>query len=266
MWFDGVDQVVCTDFEVTGQHVTANNSDGIRVNGQTDGNQLKAGLYLSGFKLAWFTNGIHVGGDFGGIICERFDVAQNAINLLIDENLVAAINRECIFGLGSFDDPDVGPNVHINCATGGTAWIQFDGTWIASSPTVGTLVCAANSYSILFSGGRHYNNGSDAFRIHDPNALVFITGNFITNNAGYGINVMVSAAAVAIGDNVDLANTQGIMTSARDTQLNPVRRSTWFWPSNSPSGVGDGVVYFDQDADRLRVYAGGAFRDLNTAP
>jgi hypothetical protein len=218
IYFEEVDHVVCRDFETSVQQT------GVAVCGGV-GVAAKADLYLSGFKISGGTVGLHIGGAFGGIYCDHFDIIVNAVNVKIDEALRNEVNREVFFGNGAIDSALTGPNVLINSPSQGNCWYQFNGTWVATSAGTGIRVQAANSQKVLVAGGRHYNNAGDAIRIEDARCVALVTGNSITTNRGYGINPAVGGVKLAIGDNIFENNGLGDINNANTPA---VRAKAWY--------------------------------------
>lgn len=223
----------CADFETSVQQT------GVAVCGGV-GIAAKADLYLSGFKISGGTVGLHIGGAFGGLFADHFDVIVNGINLKIDEILRPEVNREAMFGNGAFDSAVTGPNVLINSPSEGNCWYQFNGTWVATSAGAGIRVQAANGHKLLVAGGRHYNNAGDAIRIEDARCVALVTGNSITTNRGYGINPAVAGVKLAIGDNIFEENGSGDINNANAPA---VRAKSWYTTAR------------DMAADVLRVDA-----------
>lgn len=216
-WFHQVDHVVATNLQAYGG-MRAGGSTGIIIDGGV-GAVPKADLYISGLKIANFEQGIHVGGGFGGLFMDNFDVIVNKVNLLIDEAVAAEINREMMFGLGAFDTPTVGPNVDINASTSGLAWIQFCGTWMCTSPSAASLLIRnAGGHDINVTACRIYNNSLHAVEITEPLANVIISGNSINHNGGYGVNISVSAHHTRVGFNSFTSNVSGNIFDLGDAQ------------------------------------------------
>lgn len=215
-WFNQVDHIVATNLQAYGGLRTG--STGIIIDGGV-GVVPKADLYISGLKIANFDYGIHVGGGFGGLFMDNFDVIGNNVNLLIDEAVAAEINREMMFGLGAFDTPLVGPNVDINASSSALAWIQFCGTWICTCPSSsGVLIRNAGGHDINFLGCRLYNNSLHAVEITEPLANIIFSGNTINHNGGYGINISVSAHHTRVSFNSFTSNSASNVHDLGDPQ------------------------------------------------
>jgi len=201
-WFDQVSLVYLSSFESKAQN------DGLRVNGEAGAGGMKADLFVSNGFLLTCTNGVHVGGAFGGAHFYSLDVSQNTVGMLIDQALTAEGNREITAETVYFDS-NVNAAVRLS-STMTSGHIKLIGTWLSSSSAgVGLdLTSAASTVTVVISGGSIINNSGDGVYINSASPRVLIDGTEVTYNGGYGIN-NAAGAILRIGDIRFEGNTSG---------------------------------------------------------
>ncbi|MFZ1109870.1 MAG: hypothetical protein WAN43_16165 [Rhodomicrobium sp.] len=182
IWFDGVDDTMYINFTDMAQN------DILRVNGRP-GLGL-ADLYIDHCKIGGGAVGVHIGGDFGGFQSGMCGIIGNGINVAIDTALYPVGNREILFNaLTDIDSSTSGPGVYINDElAGGAAWLEFNGTWIASSQTCGVQIAPLVQYNIQFTGGNIFNSTTDGICNASTADMITINGTVRRNNQGYGFN------------------------------------------------------------------------------
>lgn len=201
--FDGVDNMRMINFEARAQQ------DGVRVNG-ANGNP-RADLFVWGGKMVACSIGLHIAGDFGGFYVDAVDIIKNDENLVIDQDEVAAGNREIFFGSGCLiDNTNVGAGIRIEDPNLG--FVFFDGTWIASATTHGLHIIDSGAAGFVHvDGGIIFNSGSDGIRIDDADVTISVKS-VIMDNGGWGINSTVAMRAANISidpSNIYDGNTTG---------------------------------------------------------
>jgi hypothetical protein len=186
LWMDGVDSGFICGGEARGQ------GDAVRING-TVGTGPKADVYLEcGMKIGASNVGLRVGGAFGGLHVTAVDIIGNGSNVIIDQSISAESNRELFFDAGAWmDSAYSGPGVYVNESMSG-GWLEFHGSWIASSHTCGLQIASSFVGNLTFSGGTIYNNQTDGICNSSPSAYITINGTVRRYNGqggtGYGFN------------------------------------------------------------------------------
>jgi hypothetical protein len=196
IWFNSVDQVTYSTFEIWAQN------EGLICNGAVAGP--KAGLFVSGgFKISNCNVGVHVAGAFGGFYINDGDVINNGTNLLIDTANVAEGNREVFLGSNlSFDTATniTTANIVVDDSLVGGAYLNISGTWLSYGPAHGLWVKNWPNSHINFTGGTVFNHAKDGVRVEDGTAYVTLTGTALRYNDWYGINPTVGPNRVrAVG-------------------------------------------------------------------
>lgn len=182
-FFDGVDFVTVNQFQAFAKH------DAIDVDGISGGPA--ADLLVYGGKITGTTVGIHIGGGFGGFVCDNTDISISGIGLLIDNGLTALGNREIFQGPGCIIDSSTGDGVKLDDTISNSGTVQLDG-WIASNGGAGVEVVADANVKLSISSPVIWNNAGDGIKIEDSTAFVFpSTGTLVHDNGGWGFNCTV---------------------------------------------------------------------------
>lgn len=191
VWWEEIDTCYQSHFDIKAAN------DGMMVNGDAGVGNPKAGLFLDNGRILNCTVGMRCGGAFGGLYLSHMDIIANYSNVVIDQTLEAEFNREIFFGNTVSIDSGSTDNVAINDAGG--PYVQFDGTWIASSTDgAGVRVASAGvGTEIVFTGGTIFNN-NDGILIDDADAIIVVDGTFIRENSGFGVNASVATVKAAI--------------------------------------------------------------------
>lgn len=177
VWFDGADFDTVTQFQARAQR------DAVRVNG-FDGRP-GADLFLWGGKIGGAAIGLHIGGAMGGIEVDATDIIGNAVNVQVDQSIVAVSNREILLGAqvaldsaGTKAQPFSGTDLLINDAGG--ALIFVSDTWIASASTLIKVDALGGFLKItggfLFNAFNTHGGNGDAIDIEPATAAVQLTG------------------------------------------------------------------------------------------
>lgn len=191
IWFDQVDNV-----QYIGVQAYAQN-DGVAVDGDTASGGAKADLWLYFGKIQTSTNGIHVGGAFGGLYVDGIDVIGNSVNLLIDTALASQGNREIFIGPNVTLDSAGVDNIQVNDTLTDGATLKLAG-WSASAARYGLNVISWPDSIIDIIGGPIFNNGSDGIHVSDLTSFINISAAVHINaNSGYGINASGAYAIYA---------------------------------------------------------------------
>jgi len=199
IWFDRSDAVRFHDFEIDVQN------DGLLVNG-TAGTGPKAGLFVSNGKILNFTNGVVVGGAFGGLYLDFLDIIGGTNGLVIDQSLVAEQNREIFLGPNTTIDSCTGVGIKVDEAmNNGT--LLLTGTWLGSNGIGLQFTSDAGSVVTTIAGGTIFNSTGDGIDISSANPKVVVMGTSIRNNGGWGIDNNAGATLFAIP--YFLSNTSG---------------------------------------------------------
>lgn len=147
--------------------------------------------------------GVHIGGSCGGVVIEDTDVIVNQTNVLIDNTLSGAPNREIFLNQMFIDSAsghglDVGPQ--------GVALLHLNNTWISAS---GRNVLGNGPNTLGFPDGNNINYRGDATAIPGVEYLntVIVDGCRIFNAFGSGIAAYAGKWLIT-GSNV-LFNGQG---------------------------------------------------------
>ena len=178
-WFDGAGGVDLQNPNAYSEQVCG---DGVWVNSALGGT---AELRIVGGNIGGgFVSGLHMAGGFGGLRCDETNVHQNDYNLLVDNAVVRAPNRE--FDQGStcaFDSAFVsGALVNDSLAVGGT--IDLAG-WEASAQTgAGIDIRSWHNGDVEVRGDKVYNNCLDGVYVEDPTTRVFVGNAVAINNNG----------------------------------------------------------------------------------
>ncbi len=185
IWFDAVDVVSFIGYEARGQN------DGIRVNG-TVGVGPKADLWLEHGKIASSAIGLHVGGAFGGILCDQSDIISNGGNVLIDTALAAEGNREVFLGPNCWiDSATVGDDILINDALAGNSTLAIGG-WLSTGPANGINI-QSWAGKVTVTSPTVFNFTGDAIRVQSAATVLNISSTTqIHDNAGWGVNATVA--------------------------------------------------------------------------
>ena len=200
-WFDGTDST--SDI---GGFISSQN-DGLRVNGNSG---VGADFFLAFTKIAPANGhtqavGMHIGGGFGGFICEESSIIGNGVNAKVDNALESVHNREIDLLAGcTLDSATSGDTVYVNdtLASGGT--LIFNG-WFSSSLAGNGINIVSWPYgNVSVNAQEIYNNWLDGIRVQDATTYVSIgSGTKIRNNgtggSGYGVNATVSTTNITPG-------------------------------------------------------------------
>jgi hypothetical protein len=205
IWFDGIDIVNYTGFIAMAQN------DAIRVSGEAGDGGAKADLLIQQGKVMSSAAGIHVGGAFGGLLVDQVDVAGNYNNLLVDTSLTAEGNRELTFGSGAaFDVTAGGEDILVTDTLSNPGYMNFTGSWIASSSADGLRLVAGTKWNVVISGGTIFNHRRDGIRNESSDAVITVDGARVWANglggSGYGINSTVASPHIQIGSGASWAN------------------------------------------------------------
>lgn len=147
--------------------------------------------------------GVHIGGSSGGVVIEDTDVIVNETNVLIDDTLSGAPNREIFLNQVFIDSAaghglDVGPQ--------GVGLLHLNNTWISAS---GRNVLGNGEHTKGFPDGNNFTYRGDADAIPGMENLntVIVDGCRIFNAFGSGIAAYAGKWLIT-GSNV-LFNGQG---------------------------------------------------------
>jgi hypothetical protein len=178
-WFDGAGGV---DLDNPSAFSKGRCGDGILVNAGLGGT---AELRVVGGNIGGgFVNGLHMAGGFGGFRCDGTNVHQNLVNLLIDNAIVQAPNREFNQGSTCAFDAAISDNALIDDSLVGGGTVDFAG-WIASSQTgSGIHIKTWRNGDVEIRGNKIYNNCLDGVFVEDPSAHIFIASFVAINRNG----------------------------------------------------------------------------------
>ncbi len=208
IWFDEVDQVTYRGFDIRVQNV------GLSVSGAPDHGP-RANLMLSQGKIMDGTIGIRVGGGFGGLSVDQVDIIRNDRNVVVDNELAHAANRELMFGsLVTLDSATKGPAITLaDRLAGSNSWIQLSGTWLASGATDGIYVEPGVKWTVSVQGGTIFNFKRDGIRNESELTRLFVNGTVIRNNEGFGVNSVVKPVIRALNGPMLLLNRKGNLSA-----------------------------------------------------
>jgi hypothetical protein len=219
-WFDGAGGV---DLQNPNAYSKQFCGDAVLVNAALGGT---AELRIIGGNIGpGFVGGLHMAGGFGGFRCDGTNIYANAYNLLIDNAIVQAPNRE--FDQGStcaLDSAFVsGAMVSDPLASGGT--VDLAG-WVASSQTgSGIDIRQWKNGDVEIHGDKVYNNCLDGVYVEDPTAHVFLANSVAINangnshinrcqvpaGRGWGVNASLPTANI-VNCSVPWGNTAGALS------------------------------------------------------
>ena len=155
--FEHFDNTVVTRVQIWAQR------KGITAWGRKD-QSYGANLYIGGGSRIASNNtpgsiGVHIGGSCGGVVLEDTDVIVNETNILIDDTLSGAPNRELFLNQLFIDSAaghglDIGPQ--------GVALLHLNNTWISAS---GRNVLGNGEPTKGFPAGNNVNYRGDATAI-----------------------------------------------------------------------------------------------------
>ncbi|MBV9289381.1 MAG: hypothetical protein JO288_16470 [Hyphomicrobiales bacterium] len=195
------------EFLIDGQWFFNGSANGVLMTGAS-GTGSPGDVWLKGGGEIANSNGIglHIAGGVNGLNMEAGDVIGNAQNLVVDESMFATSNRELNFGAETFFDLQTSttrPNVEFVVSTNTAQdYVQFRGTWIASSATGQPCVQVDAGWQgmIDFQQGTIANCSASGAVINSWTAQVvfngttfFNVGPYAINNAGANPNVAAKA-------------------------------------------------------------------------
>jgi hypothetical protein len=206
IWFDGVDQIVYRGFDIKAQN------DGLMVNGVV-GDGPRANLIVGQGKIMRGKVGLRVGGGFGGLLVDQIDIIGNDRNVVIDNSLARAPNRELMFGsLVTLDSAKVGPAVTLaDGMAGPNSWLQLSGTWVASGATDGLYVAPGVQWTVSVQGGTIFNFKRDGVRNESAATAITINGAVIRHNRGWGVNNLAQSGDISLQGVTYLRNGAGLV-------------------------------------------------------
>jgi hypothetical protein len=166
VWFDGVDNVDWRGFQAWAQN------EAIKVNGSTLG---MANLKLHQGKIGNAAVAVHIGGGFGGFVCDEVDIGVNGTNIVIDNALDAQPNREIFIGPNCWSDlTTAGDGIYVNdpLVNGGTLAIQG---WVASANRNGIHIVKWPYGLVSVSGPTVFNNRLAGIKVDDPTTILKVS-------------------------------------------------------------------------------------------
>lgn len=188
--FNGVDNCYYDEFEIRAQ------KDGLQVNGLVSGP--KADLLLGNYKIGQCDVGIRFGGAYGGGTLGKGSVVVCGDGVVIDNTLVAEINREIFFSDATVIDANTRSNIVIDQSLSGALRVNIPGRmWCGSSGSHAIWIKNANG-ALIDINAYIYNIVGDGIRIDDANAIVNIDSLFasISTIGTYAINETVATTKV----------------------------------------------------------------------
>ncbi len=189
---DGADVVTWQAGQISAQH------DCLAVNGVSP-TQLGSEFDFDHLKITGCGGaGVHSAGGFGGVQSVASDIIGNGVGVRIDRAYVDAENRETILVAGAAVDSSNGEGILVDDP--GPAYVQLDGTWIASSlhgPLI-RVTPRSGKTTINLKGAYLYNalNGNDGLRIENRSARVLSAGTTYRLITGTAIDATVANASL----------------------------------------------------------------------
>jgi hypothetical protein len=186
--------IYCAQFDYTvieGCQIIVNGV-GIAAAGNSSGSY-GAGFYITGGTKVSTDNvsnsiGVLIGGGCGGVVFGECDIIACEQNVVFNNSLASANNREQFFTDGCTLDSAGDNNIWVQ--NNGAAVIDMTGTWCSSSGQtnsggVGILVNSTQLSAMLIkcNGVRMFNNGGGGI-ISNGGGLIFVGGLAISNGSG----------------------------------------------------------------------------------
>lgn len=237
---------------------TTANSNGITATGNGTG----YGGYFTGGSNGPGAIGVAVGGNNNGLSGVGFGTAAGVFGSGATAGNGAGVeglgggSGDGVVGTGGSSDGDgasftggaTNGNGVVGTGTGtGSGGTFTSGSGAAVRGVIGALHASAtgDSYAVFGSGTAAANGGG----VRGTANGTGVAGSFSSSGSGEGVTAISSTG-------------HGISTSANATgsALRIVPQSA------QPSTTDEGSLYYDSDTDRLYVYAGGGWRELNTTP
>lgn len=251
--FDCVDMVTYSGFQCRAQ------KDGLQVNG-TVGTGPKAGLFVSGYKIASCDVGVRIGGAFGGVYFGEGDIIANADGVVIDTTIAAEANREVFFSPLVSIDTCGRCGVKIDQALSSQLWVNFPSKmWIASTASHGIWIKNAAGAKINIDA-YIYNTTGDGIRLDDTTTFVSVNSFFNgINSAGtYAVNPTVATSLLSLGTECRFENVGSIFNFASNRAVNNLplplsvqygRAVLWDTFSATLDGSGNGLIAHGKGGD-----------------
>lgn len=162
VYADGADFVTWRGGQVYAQN------EAVQVSASAHG---AADFIMHQVKISNAAVGIHIGGGFGGFVCDEMDLGVNGQNIVIDNVLDPEANREIFIGPNCFSDlTTAGDGIYVNdpLANGGTLAIQG---WVASAALAGIHIVQWHNGVVSVSGPTVFNNKGPGMQVDDGTIL-----------------------------------------------------------------------------------------------